>query len=503
MPGDLEGSMLIEPKRDGAALLGSPAVDSWSAASWLAMQLAALLRLLSPWPTKSGGASGSGSSHPDKLRPTAYLDGLRGFAAFLVYWHHHELWAHVPLQVTALESSYGYGGYHYFAALPVVRIFFHGGHFAVATFFVISGYVLSAKPVSLIHAGEQSKLADNLGSALFRRWMRLYIPVLSTTFLFMTLVYTFGIWVDVPGKLEQNSYFAAVWNWYCELKNFSFVFNTGSVPWLSYNFHLWSIPVEFKGSIVIYTTLLALARCGRNARLWCEAGLVFYFLYIVDGWFAALFTAGMLLNDLDQLAAKNELPDFFTQFRPHKDTIFYAMLTIAAYFGGCPAHHSEVEELRKNPGWYLLSFLKPQAVLDAKWFFLFWAAVFLVACTPRIPWLKRFFESRFCQYLGRVSFSLYLVHGPVLWTLGDRIYAAVGWPKDSRLKNLPQWVDLFPLPKTGPLGLEVAFLLPHIILLPVTFYVAEVVTRAFDEPSVRFPQWLYKTATTRPAKLPA
>jgi hypothetical protein len=23
---------------------------------------------------------------------TAYLDGLRGFAAFLVYWHHHQLW---------------------------------------------------------------------------------------------------------------------------------------------------------------------------------------------------------------------------------------------------------------------------------------------------------------------------------------------------------------------------------------------------------------------------
>ena len=25
-------------------------------------------------------------------RRTAYLDGLRGFAAFLVYWHHHQLW---------------------------------------------------------------------------------------------------------------------------------------------------------------------------------------------------------------------------------------------------------------------------------------------------------------------------------------------------------------------------------------------------------------------------
>jgi len=28
----------------------------------------------------------------NQLRRTAYLDGLRGFAALLVYWQHHELW---------------------------------------------------------------------------------------------------------------------------------------------------------------------------------------------------------------------------------------------------------------------------------------------------------------------------------------------------------------------------------------------------------------------------
>src|ERR1700709_1616918 len=32
-----------------------------------------------------------GSRKP--LRRTAYLDGLRGFAAFMVYWGHHQLWA--------------------------------------------------------------------------------------------------------------------------------------------------------------------------------------------------------------------------------------------------------------------------------------------------------------------------------------------------------------------------------------------------------------------------
>jgi hypothetical protein len=33
-----------------------------------------------------------GRGGKQQSRRTAYLDGLRGFAAFLVYWHHHQLW---------------------------------------------------------------------------------------------------------------------------------------------------------------------------------------------------------------------------------------------------------------------------------------------------------------------------------------------------------------------------------------------------------------------------
>ncbi|KAK3939330.1 acyltransferase family-domain-containing protein [Diplogelasinospora grovesii] len=433
----------------------------------------------------------------EKLRPTAYLDGLRGFAAFLVYWHHHELWAHPPIQNLSFEMGFGYDHKYHFCAFPGIRNFFTGGHFAVSTFFVISGYVLSAKPMSLIHAGEQAKLADNLSSALFRRWMRLYMPLICTTFIYMTSWHALGrggiLWVD--GAKPQSNYRDELWWWYAELKNFSFAFNAGGEPWLSYNFHLWSIPVEFRGSVVIYTCLLALSRCTRNARLLCQLGLIFYFLYIADGWYCAMFIAGMLLCDLDLLAKKDGLPRFFRWLEPYKQFIYYHLLVISIYLGGIPSHTWDVNDLQKNRGWYYLSLLKPQAVFDYKWFYLFWAATFLVAAIPRIKWLKSFFETWFCQYLGRVSFALYLVHGPVLWTLGDRLYTAVGWGKEAQLLHLPGWANKLPLPKSGPLGLEPAFLLPHSILLPVTFYCAELVTRFFDEPSVKFPQWLYRKAT--------
>ena len=141
--------------------------------------------------------------------------------------------------------------------------------------------------------------------------------------------------------------------------------------------------------------------------------------------------------------------------------------------------------------------LKPQAVWDVKWFFLTWAAILTVASIPRLPLLKRFFETRLCQYLGRISFALYLVHGVVIWVLADRLYAAVGFKKGGHT-HIPQWVNKFPLAMNGPMGFELAFWAVQLINIPATFYFAEVVTKLFDEPSVRFSNWLYQKTLAPP-----
>ncbi|KAI1002944.1 hypothetical protein K3495_g5258 [Podosphaera aphanis] len=429
------------------------------------------------------------------LRPTAYLDGLRGFAALIVYWGHHQLWARDVIGAGIIfENAWGYENRKYFVCLPGIRLFFSGGHLAVTVFFVISGYVLSAKPLNLIQSGNHLKLQENLSSALFRRWLRLYIPVISTTFIYMTSWHLLGIWTATP---EHKSTFGEeLWNYYVEFKNFSFVFRGGGNDWLTYNFHAWSIPVEFRGSIIIYTALAAFSRCTRNARLWLTLGLIYYFMYITDGAHYAMFMTGMLLCDLDQLAANGNLPKFFDIFTPYKKTIFYILFVVGIYLGGVPSSQQDVKVLRASPGWRILSHLKPQAVFDFKWFYLYWASLFLISSIPRIAICKRFFEWRFCQYLGRISFSFYLVHGPVLWILGDRLYVAVGWAREVHGGAIPNWINLFPLTKSGPLGFELSFLAPHLIILPVTLWLAEICTRHIDEPSVQFSQWIYQRATT-------
>ena len=427
------------------------------------------------------------ANHSTSLKRTAYLDGIRGFAALLVYWGHHQLWAHGTESI--FENVYGYDNQHYFACLPGIRLLFSGGHLAVTVFFVLSGYVLSAKPLALMQAGDYLALGDNLSSALFRRWLRLHIPIICTTFLYMTSWHLFRYRTDTEPK---SSYREEIWNWYCELKNFTYVFRTGGEPWFSYSFHVWSIPVEFRGSIAVYTAQLAFSRCTKNARLWCEVVLIIYFMYIVDGWSCAAFIAGMLLCDLDLLSRTRNLPKPFEHLGAWKYTIFHLLFGVGVYLGGAPSSSLDIHVLRASPGWYYLSYLKPQAVFDYKFFYLFWAAIFLVASIQHISWLKTFFEMRFNQYLGRISFAFYLVHGPILWSVGDRIYAAVGWSRESHAINIPGWINLLPITKLGPLGLEIGFILPHLVILPITLWVAEIVTSLFDEPSVRLAQWLYR-----------
>ncbi|KAK5166709.1 uncharacterized protein LTR77_008253 [Saxophila tyrrhenica] len=426
-----------------------------------------------------------------KLKPTAYLDGLRGFAALLVYSLHHELWAHET--DWALEDAFGWDGNYKFICFPGIRVFFSGGHTAVAIFFVISGYVLSLTPLRLIQAGETGRLADSLGSALFRRWIRLFLPVAATTLIFLTSWHIFGIRSSNPiADPPERTYGDELWKWYYDFKNYSFIFNSEMTN--KYNDHTWSLPTEMRGSIVVWTSALAFIRCKTNMRLCLEAGLAFYFLYVVDGWYCALFMVGMLLCDLDLLAEKGQLPDFFHRLKPLQGWIYYALFFASLYLGGVPSITNDLNHLRKEPGWYFLSFLKPQAVYDFRWFYRFWAATFAMIAIPRISWLKKFFETSFCQYLGRVSFALYLVHGPVLWTVGDRVYAAVGRLRVNQPAVVGAWMNIFPFPSWGIFGLEVNYLIPHLILLPLTLWCAEIVTKLIDEPTVNFARWLLNSS---------
>ena len=441
------------------------------------------------------------------LRKTAYLDGLRGFAALLVYLHHHVIWAHPGFKGQfVLENAFAWQKHYYFATLPVIRIFFTGGNSAVAIFFLISGYVLSVAPLNAIHSSEPGRLGDYLGSALFRRWIRLFLPVLATTFIWMTSWHLLNIKSNNSiAKEPAETYALELWEFYRNFKDSSFLFYESF--WNSYNDHLWSIPLEFRGSVFVWITTLSFARSSPHIRLYLDLGLIFYLTCIVDGWYCACFMIGLFLCEFDVLADKNRLPGLFARLKTSQNWMYWVMMLMAMYLAGVTSiQHStdpkvDVEELRTtSPGWYYLSFLVPGAFSDYRWFYRIISGGLIMIAVPRIPLLKRFFESRFCQYLGKVSYALYLVHGPILWSLGDRVYAAVGRTEERHLSDIPKWVNVFPLPSWGPLGLEVNYLIPQLLLLPLTLWIASIVTKTIDDPSVKLARRMFDFCTASSAR---
>lgn len=209
------------------------------------------------------------------LTPTSYLDGLRGFAAFLVYWQHNQAWARIGVPTDAnfiFQNVWGYNHQYYFACLPVIRTFFSGGNFAVAVFYVISGYVLTTKPLSYIHTGQFQKLSNNIASALFRRWLRLFLPAIGITFIYISSWHILGFWTAYPA--HKPTYWQEIKFFYRLMMNYGFIFGAGGLAistWLfQYNFHLWSVPMEFRGSIVAFTCVFAFARCTGGMRIICE-----------------------------------------------------------------------------------------------------------------------------------------------------------------------------------------------------------------------------------------
>lgn len=131
-----------------------------------------------------------------ELRSTAWLDGLRGLAAFEVFiFHYGDGWIMRRKAygdpTRADMPAYWYTDKWYF--LPVIRTFWASGDAAVCLFFAISGYVLSYRLLKLARQQRYDQLLTSLSSAIFRRAIRLYTPVLAETLILMLLCRWFGL----------------------------------------------------------------------------------------------------------------------------------------------------------------------------------------------------------------------------------------------------------------------------------------------------------------------
>ncbi|KAJ4157202.1 hypothetical protein NW754_008845 [Fusarium falciforme] len=421
---------------------------------------------------------------PAKLAPTAYLDGMRGVAALVV------LFCHFFYQAFVIAKGWGCNDSHYYILkLPILRLWFQGPP-AVCLFFVISGYALSYRPLKLIRSRSSQDFSTAMSSLVFRRGIRLYLPTAISTLMIVALIrsgayegtrafaldrtYMRNVIEPHPTRLKTN--YAQLADWAKDMFKFVHVFgwktHGGST---NYDQHLWTIPVEFRCSLYLFLTLLGTARLRTQYRF-LTVGCIMLFTYRNSQWEFLMFLCGMVLAEMDHIRGAHvsapALPIEEKTQPPRRRTlqgIFWALLSIVGlYFMSQPDQGGDT-----TPGWIYLTSLIPKWWTAEK--YRYWqctgAVIFVLSVSRSANW-QRVFNSAFVQYLGKISYALYLMHGPAIHAVGYRF-------------------EMWAYGLTGIEGnwFTAGFVLSSFFVIPTVFWWADIFWRAVDIPTVKFAKW--------------
>ncbi|KAL3443506.1 acyltransferase family-domain-containing protein [Aspergillus insuetus] len=434
-----------------------------------------------------------------KLHAIAALDGLRGWACLLVFNFHF-------LFTYTWKVAVGWGFNNdnfYLYQLPIIHVLV-SGHIMVAIFFVISGYVLSYKPLKLIRSRSWEETFVTLASSTFRRGLRLYVPSIVGIFLVLVAVrvgvYNYSQTVlyeghTIRGTNEQHppimvkSLVKQLWDWYATIARLIDPFDW-ALYYNNYNPHLWTIPVEFRSSIVLFLTILATSRVKTAVRLSLVSTLV-WFCMRYGRWDVVLFLSGMLMAEVDLIqglwdkspSADGELKEKQAwsahtapstskpqqPFRLLSPKRWIALLFLGLYLGSTP-----------NTGYKFTPFfmwtwhITPKTYPEPHRFPQTLGAVMIVYSINHSKDIQKLFINPVSQYLGKISFAFYIVHGPILHSLGYSLMPNI-WNITGKETDFQYCLGFF---------------IGWAICLPISLWAGDLFWRLVDIPSVSLARWI-------------
>lgn len=298
-----------------------------------------------------------------------FLDGLRGWGAVFVVLY-HVFCNGLPVNDTTADS------------LKYLVPF--SGILAVLIFFVVSGFSLS---VSYLAEGRLQSWC----SIVAGRYLRLAIPIFATCAV-VHLVMVFGLVAPASDRLplfQPFLNFAPTVGHLLRFSLFDVFFAYDSRE--TYAGPLWTMSVELIGSFVVLLAILVLRPLPyRPLFLAVLSGLILAFVPWENAAYLALFPAGAALADCFNRG--------WIEVIPKSVGLFFLLF-------GCL---SPVLLSYRPSAWCVFSVLP------------------LVVGSIVVSWTKAWLSGSVSAHLGRISFPLYLVHGPILCFLGEPLTRGAG-----------------------------------------------------------------------------
>jgi len=227
------------------------------------------------------------------------------------------------------------------------------GHSAVCLFFVLSGFVLSYKYLGV------RDCAENVITAIVKRPLRL-----AGVIIFALLLVIPELYIINPESVKR--FFTGNW----------FVTCNALLP------PLWTIGWELYGSFAVYMVLLVLRRQPFIMRL---AVYLLLILFFREAYLLAFFF-GMLAADCQKNIKLDDIPG----------------LTMISF-------------LALPPAIWLFSHDKMDMIFATYSSYCMGGAILIFVIALVNPWVQRVLSIRPLLWLGRVSFSLYVIHWLFTW----------------------------------------------------------------------------------------
>jgi len=332
------------------------------------------------------------------------LEGLRGIASLVVVIGHF-IFVFLPYLATLYYPAAGAAPRNRFEAVlayPPFSLLF-SAEAAVCVFFVMSGYVLTTKYFS---TGDVAAVQ----SAAAKRYVRLALPSFASVALAWCLWRTGAIQTQQAGAIGVAGW---VPSWYVGPFSVLSVFVDGLIgaPLFSrtaLNPPLWTIQVELIGSILLFSMMALFGRRPLLLAAW------FLFFSIVLGFqkpnamFYLSFLVGALLNPARDWLRRHE-----------------ALSVVMVALGLVGVAYNEFHAfaaLRSVPlpNWTPLG---PDFNENPRLVWNSIGAMLLVGGTLGSRHVGAVFAARVPVFLGKISFSMYVVHMPLLMSVGLRASA--------------------------------------------------------------------------------
>lgn len=305
----------------------------------------------------------------------------------------------------------------------------------VDVFFVISGYVLAFRMLKMMRKQDAGQLLQTLASSTFRRYLRLYVPTAIASFIAMIFVWL-G-WIGSSPKLDTFPLQLLDWvvdtryssNPFADIKGWWYpdVFRT------KYLDQMWTIPVEFRGSIVLFAFCAASCKMsvkGRMMLTWAVVAACF----VWNALYVALFLLGMFVAELSMDCHEQRQTIQLPQTREGELPARRRLLGSIALKVGLVLTFIFSLFLLSQPGdlgrngpfpWQYLSQLVPTWYagpgFPQEHFWLAIGAFLLVLVLEFSPALQVPLRWKFSLYLGDLSFGIYAMHNTVNWALFQNV----------------------------------------------------------------------------------